>query len=308
MAEQAGVPPLGLLCPAGPDDVSPGEFACKAEGLGFDSLWVGEHPAIPRDLQRSYVQLIDGEVPYFYTNIADPWMTLAHMAGATTRIRFGTCVGLVPLRHPLLLAKTLATLDRQSGGRLTVGAGAGWLVEEMDLFGIDFASRFDRMEEMVQAMRRVWTEVEPEYHGKHVDFPPILSRYHPVQRPIPVICGVHGPRGMRLAARWADGWLPISTGPEDLAADLKKLAGFCEAEGRDPDELEITIMAGVDEETPRDAVWSLLEAGATRVILAIGTVTTDKTVREQDRERHPLAPGRYEETLDDVAARFLGPA
>ena len=70
----------------------------------------------------------------------------------------------------------------------------------------------------------------------------------------------------------------------------------------------VTIMAGVDEETPRDAVWSLLEAGATRVILAIGTVTTDKTVREQDRERHPLAPGRYEETLDDAAARFLGPA
>lgn len=296
---------IGLLCPAGPDDVPPAVFARKAEALGFESLWVGEHPAVPRDITRSYEQLIDGEVPYFYTNIADPWMTLAHIAGATTRIRLGTSVGLVTLRHPLLLAKTLATLDRQSAGRLTIGAGAGWLIEELDLFGVVFRSRFERMQEIIEAMRRVWTEDEPEYHGSHVDFPPILSRYHPVQQPIPVLCGVHGPRGMRMAAKWADGWLPVSSGPENLAADLAQLAEYCDAEGRDPGALDITIMAGIDEESPVVAVSSLFEAGATRVVLAVGTRTTARTVVEGSRASHPLAIDRFEATLEDVASRFM---
>ena len=78
--------PIGVLCPAGPDDVPPGLFAQKAEALGFESIWVGEHPAIPCRIDRPYEQLVGGEVPYFYTNIADPWMTLAHVAGATVRI------------------------------------------------------------------------------------------------------------------------------------------------------------------------------------------------------------------------------
>ena len=72
---------VGLLCPTAPDGVTPGDFARKAEALGFESLWVGEHPAIPADIERSYVQLIDGEVPYFYTNVVDPWITLSHIAG-----------------------------------------------------------------------------------------------------------------------------------------------------------------------------------------------------------------------------------
>jgi probable F420-dependent oxidoreductase len=295
---------LGLLCPAGPEDVPPAEYARKAEALGFESLWVGEHPAIPVRIDRPYVQLIDGHVPYFYTNIADPWMTLAHIAGATSRIRLGTAVGIIPLRHPLLLAKTLATLDRQSAGRLTIGAGAGWLVEEMELFGVDPGTRFERMREMFEAMRRLWSEDEPEYHGEHVDFPPVLSRYHPVQQPIPVLSAVHGLRGMRIAARWADGWLPVSGGAEQLAADLRRLAELCEAEDRDPAELDITVMAGVDEQTPADEVTSLFEAGATRVLMAIGTVTTSRTVREKDREAHPLSPGRYAAALEDVASRF----
>ncbi len=296
---------VGLLCPAGPDDVSPGVFSRKAERLGFESLWVGEHPAVPREISRPYEQLVDGEVPHFYTNIADPWMTLAHIAGATSEIRLGTAVGLVTLRHPLLLAKILATLDRQSAGRLTIGAGAGWLIEELDLFEIQFASRFDRLREIIEAMRRVWAEDEPEYHGEHVDFPPILSRYHPIQNPIPVLCGVHGPRGMRMAAKWADGWLPVSSGPENLASDLATLAELCEAEGRDPDELDVTVMAGVDEETPKDAISSLFEAGATRVILAVGTVTTGRTVLEGSRAMHPLAAECFEATLEEVASRFL---
>ena len=297
--------PVGVLCPAGPEDVPPAVFARKAEALGFESIWVGEHPAVPRRIERSYEQLVGGDVPYFYTNVADPWMTLAHVAGATETIRLGTAVGLITLRHPLLLAKILATLDRQSGGRLTIGAGAGWLEEEMDLFAVDFASRFDRMREIVEAMRVVWSEDEAEYHGAHVDFPAVLSRYQPLQQPIPILCGVHGVRGMRLAAQWADGWLPVSSGADQLARDLARLGEFCDEAERDLRSLDVTVMAGVDEETSGDAVSSLFEAGATRVLLAIGTVTTARTVLEDDASGHPLSPARFESTLEGVASRFL---
>ena len=296
---------IGVLCPAGPDDVLPSEFAREAERLGFESIWVGEHPAIPVRIERDYVQLVDGHLPYFYTNLADPWMTLAHAAGATRTIRLGTAVGLVPLRHPLHLAKILATLDRQSRGRLVVGAGAGWLVEEMSLFGVEFASRFERMEEMVAAMRRIWSEPVVEFHGEHVDFPPLFCRYPAFQARIPVLCGVHGERGMQLAARWADGWIPIATDADRLARDVKRLHGLCEANGRDPQAMDVTAMAAVDPETSSGSISSLFEAGASRVILAIGTVTTERTVREGPGAAHPLAPDRYTRTLAEVAARFV---
>ncbi len=304
-SDETPAQPVGVLCPAGPDDVLPSDYARTAEALGFESIWVGEHPAVPVRIDRDYVQLVDGHLPYFYTNLADPWMTLAHAAGATTKIRFGTAVGLVTLRHPLMLAKILATLDRQSRGRLIVGAGAGWLIEEMELFGVEFASRFERMEEMIAAMRRVWTEDVPEYHGEHVDFPALFSRYRPIQQPIPVLCGVHGLRGMKLAARWADGWIPIATDPESLARDVKQLFELCEQAGRDPRAMDVTAMTAVDETTPAAYVASLFEAGATRVILAVGTVTTSRTVREGPGTSHPLSPGRYAETLALVAERFV---
>ncbi len=176
----------------------------------------------------------------------------------------------------------------------------------MKLFDCAFATRFDRLREMVEAMRLVWSEDEPEYHGEHVDFAPILSRYHPCQQPIPVLCGIHGERGMQEAAKWADGWLPVSSGPEDLAADLVQLARFCEAEGRDPTEMDITTLAGIDEDSPADEIAGLFEAGATRVVLAVGTATTRQTALERSRsDLHPLAPERYRETLKQIATRFL---
>lgn len=297
--------PVGVLCPAGADDVLPSDFARRAEALGFESIWVGEHPAVPVRIERDYVQLVDGHLPYFYTNLADPWMTLAHAAGATSTIRLGTCVGLIPLRHPLLLAKILATLDRQSRGRLVVGAGAGWLIEEMELFGVEFATRFERMEEMVAAMRRIWSEEVVEFHGEHVDFPPLYCRYPAWQQPIPVLCGVHGERGMRMAARWADGWIPIATDAEAFARSVKRLNSLCEENGRDPRAMDVSVMAAVDESTPADRVSSLFEAGASRVILAVGTVTTSRTVREGPGDARPLGPERYGETLEQVAARFV---
>lgn len=194
-----------MLCPAGADDVLPSDFARAAEANGFESIWVGEHPAVPVRIERDYVQLVDGHLPYFYTNLADPWMTLAHAAGATSTIRLGTCVGLIPLRHPLLLAKILATLDRHSRGRLVVGAGAGWLIEEMELFGVEFATRFERLEEMVVAMRRIWSEEVVEFHGKHVDFPRSTAATRRCRRrsPSSAASTASGACGWRRAGRTA---------------------------------------------------------------------------------------------------------
>ncbi len=111
---------------------------------------------------------------------------------------------------------------------------------------------------------------------------------------------------MREAAKWADGWLPVSSGPEDLAADLVQLARFCEAEGRDPAAMDITTLAGIDEDSPADEIAGLFEAGATRVVLAVGTATTRQTALERSRsDLNPLAPERYRETLKQIATRFL---
>ena len=110
---------------------------------------------------------------------------------------------------------------------------------------------------------------------------------------------------MKMAARWADGWIPIGTDPEVLARDVKRLHALCEEAGRDPKAMDVTAMAAVDETTEPAFVASLFEAGASRVILAIGSVTTARTVREGPGDLHPLAPERYEATLEHVAERFV---
>jgi alkanesulfonate monooxygenase SsuD/methylene tetrahydromethanopterin reductase-like flavin-dependent oxidoreductase (luciferase family) len=110
---------------------------------------------------------------------------------------------------------------------------------------------------------------------------------------------------MRETAKWADGWLPVSNGPEDLARDLVELGKLCEAEGRDLADLDITLMAGIEEETPADQVSALFDAGATRVILAVGIATTRHTTIEHDGAP-PLGPERYRDCLARLAERFLG--
>ena len=250
---------------------SPALVARKAESLGFDSLWVPEHPAIPAQYQSQYPLRDDGKAPEFYGHIADPFVTLSAAAAVTTKIKLATGICLVPEHNPVVLAKTVATLDQQSDGRVVFGVGAGWLREEAELTGVDFPRRWRRLRESVQAMRELWTKGEAEFHGQSVDFPMIRSYPQPTQRPIPVLLGAHEEKGMKRVAKWADGWCPIAAPIDEFRAQLATLKSLTEDAGRDFNTFDISAFVGVNDTTPiADLLKPYEDAGLQRAILTVG--------------------------------------
>src|SRR5919198_5967996 len=170
------------------DDVlDPAVLAKKAEELGFESFWVPEHPIIPVQTSSPYPGSSDGSIPESYSRIVDPFVALARASAATQTIKLGTGICLVPERNPLLLAKEIATLDRLSGGRFLFGIGAGWLKEETEIMGGDFAHRWTQTHDAIMAMKELWTKDEAAYHGKYYNFPAVRSFPKPAQKPHPPI-------------------------------------------------------------------------------------------------------------------------
>src|SRR3989442_15397660 len=182
-------------------------LAHKAESLGFESLWLPEHPIIPVHVTTRYQGSSDGAIPPSMSDIADPFLALARASAVTTTLKLGTGICLVPERNPLLLAKEIATLDHFSNGRVLFGIGAGWLQEETEIMGGDFAHRWGQTREAILAMKALWTQEKAEYHGRDYDFPLVRSfpkpshQHHP-----PVLLRVasrnHLPRGSAAV----DGW------------------------------------------------------------------------------------------------------
>src|SRR5436309_13088228 len=147
--------------------------AGHAEGLGFESVWVPEHLVLPTRITSRYPYAPDGIPPFSPdTPHLDPLVLLTHVAAATVRIRLGTSVYLLPLRHPLVTARLALSLDVLSGGRLTLGVGVGWLAEEFQAVGIDFQTRAARTRECVRALRTLWTETEPDFDCRFFSFGP----------------------------------------------------------------------------------------------------------------------------------------
>src|SRR5436853_5622996 len=189
--------------------MGPAELGRALEERGFGSLWAPEHSHIPLSRRSPFPQ--GGGLPKKYYDVMDPFVTLAAAAAATTRLQVATGVCLVVQRDPIQTAKQVASLDQVSGGRFLFGIGAGWNAEEMADHGTDFKSRFEVMRERVDAMRAIWTKSKPEYHGQHVQFPPMMTWPKPVQKPHPpVIVGGAFPHAARRAIRYGDGWIPTS--------------------------------------------------------------------------------------------------
>ena len=151
----------------------------------------------------------DGIVPESYSHFVDPFIALARASGATTTLKLGTGITLVPERNPLLLAKEISTLDFFSGGRFLFGIGTGWHREETAIMGGDFDHRWTQAREAILVMKELWTKTEAEYHGKYYDFPPVRSYPKPAQKPHPpVILGGHARTVLERIVEWGDGWLP----------------------------------------------------------------------------------------------------
>src|ERR687891_2822135 len=163
-------------------------IAILAERLGYDSLWAGEHVVVPSP--RVEPSPMEPDEP-----ILDPLVALAHVAAHTKRIKLGTGVIILPQRNPLVLAKQVASLDVLSGGRLILGIGVAYLEPEMRAIGVPMEGRGARADEYLAAMRSLWEEETPSFHGKHVDFEGVDAHPRPVQRPLPVVVGGPHPPG-----------------------------------------------------------------------------------------------------------------
>jgi probable F420-dependent oxidoreductase len=242
------------------------DAATAAEGLGFESVWLPEHVVLPIEMRG---ELVPGEehppVPP-QTPVFDAPAYLSYLAGITTKLRLGTHVYLLALRHPFVAARAFATLDQVSGGRAEVGVGAGWLLTEWEALGLDPSTRGRRLDEAIDVCKRLWTEPVVEHHGEFFDFPPVAFEPKPVQQPHPpIVVGGESEAALRRAATRGDGWIGMEHTFGSAAEVVARLRRSVEEAGRGGVPFEITVGGPVRE---RGDLRRWEEAGVDRVIVA----------------------------------------
>ena len=268
---------FGISYFATDEAIDPGEMARMVEERGFESLFVAEHTHIPTSRETPYPAGVPLPEEYWHTH--DPFVALATAAAATERLRVGTAICLVVQRDPIVTAKSVASIDRLSGGRMIFGVGAGWNLEEMRNHGTDPERRFGILRERVEAMKTIWTEDEPEYHGRYVDFDPIWCWPKPVTKPHPpVLVGGNGRTVYDRVLAYGDGWLPNRLGDDDKnIARIEKLQRLGADAGRDS--VPVTLQLA-----PRDP--ALLEryaqAGVARAVYMLPAADRGEVERKLD--------------------------
>lgn len=225
------------------------DLARHAEAAGFASVWVTDHIVLPHVRRTPYPHDASGVFPYGWDqDIHEPIALLGALATATSHVRLGVAVLVIPYRHPLTAAKQLATIDQLSAGRVVLGAGVGWLREEFDALGIGdrFAQRGRLTEEHLDVMRAAWTADGPvEHHGRFVDFGPVGARPRPAQHRLPVWIGGKGERALRRAVTHGDGYFAIAADPTLLAAEVAQLRDLEAAAGRADRPSTVALIDGI---------------------------------------------------------------
>lgn len=224
-----------------PGDPHPATLARVLEERGFESLWYGEHSHIPCSRKTPYPP--GGDLPDPYRRMMDPYLSLMTAANATEKLRLGTGIALLMERDVFSQAKTIATLDRLSGGRVLVGTGVGWNQEEFENINPNpFSRRYAVLRETVAATRALWTEDAPSYQGEYVRFDAVWCDPKPLQPGGPkIFMGAMGPLGRKHAAAWADGWYPVDVGMDDVAESIARFREEVTRADRDPNSVEINI-------------------------------------------------------------------
>lgn len=280
---------------ADPRDVI--DLAVRAEQLGYDSVWVNHHI-----LNLGYIyDRLQGR-PYY-----DALTTLTWIGALTERVRLGTTVLVLPYLNPLVLAKSVATLDSMSAGRVTLGVGVGMLREENEALGSDFATRGAYSDESIEVMRELWTAEDAEYHGRFFDFGPVKFAPKPVQQPgVPILIGGMSRAAMRRCAKLGDGWHPNGGTVAETGEQFGAIRQMCERDGRDPDEVQLVVrceldvldressdpstpMIGTPEELAR-SVAGFEEIGASEIVLGISTDDVERIRRTQEAFASQVMP------------------
>lgn len=221
-------------------------LARRAELLGFDSIWVADHLVVPVEAASVYPYdgrdtpapaRLDGLVEFY-----EPLTTLAFLAAATTRVRLGVSVYVVPYRNPVVTAKLVATLDALSGGRVIFGAGVGWLREEFTAVGADARRRGRVTDEYLEICRRLWRDEVAQFDGAHYRLPPVRSGPKPRQRPWPPIwIGGNSDAALQRAVAGGDGWHLIDQPPDAIAASARRLEAALRDAGRARDRFTLSL-------------------------------------------------------------------
>lgn len=266
------------------------ETALAAEALGYDSIWVSDHVVVP-DHHNVF-----GEVFY------DPLISLGFIASVTSRIELGTSVLVLPYRNPLVLAKSVSSLDALSEGRVILGIGSGWLKGEFKALGIDYSQRGSMTDEYIEIMKELWTSESPSYKGAHHSFSGIRFEPKPVQKPHPPIwVGGESRRAVERAVKHGDGWHPVGLTPEEMGARVREMRSLLPDERKESFVMSLRRNVEINEgrefgpgETLRgglgkirDGIEAYREAGVDHLILYVlsgefeGVLRTMRALREE---------------------------
>ncbi|MEE2673018.1 MAG: LLM class F420-dependent oxidoreductase [Myxococcota bacterium] len=260
--------------------IAPTDLAVGLEERNFESMWVAEHSHIPASRKSPWPG--GAELPKMYYDVMDPFVVLSAAAAVTSQLKLATGICLVVQRDPFQTAKQIASLDQISNGRFLFGIGGGWNAEEMADHGTAFDSRFRLMRERIEAMKLIWSESQAEYHGKLVDFAPLMTWPKPVQKPHPPIhVGGAFPGAVRRAIRYGNGWMPIH-GRDSIVDQLPELREMATEAGRDPEDIEVTIYGCPAQP---EVVESYREAGVQRLVFGLPPEDRGATLSRLDRMR-----------------------
>jgi probable F420-dependent oxidoreductase len=277
------------------------EVARGAEAMGFDSIWVTDHLLVPRTFDIIYRD-----------NMLEPIALLSHLAAVTQRVRVGTSVIILPYRHPIMVAKMLATIDQLSGGRLIFGAAVGWMEEEFHALGQPYAERGVMSDEHLRLIRALWTSEGVSFAGKYTHFTDMQASPRPVQQPHPPIwIGGNSRRAQRRVAELGDGWHATGAAPADIAAGRTYIQqlwsqhqragqpllslriglfidGVSELAVSYPSRGRLTMQGSVQQIV--DAMGAYQEAGITHVVLEMSTQAHDSILRTMETVMQRIKP------------------
>ena len=269
--------------------------ATTAERLGFSTIWAPEHVVLLDEYASKY-PYSSGKFPGpTDTPIADPFTTLAYAAACTTKIRLATGICLVPEHNPLVLAKTVATVDQLSGGRFIFifGVGVGWPAEEFEALGVPFERRGPRTREYVEVMRKLWTERSSSHQGEFVKFTNVLSYPKPVgDNGVPVWFGGESNPALRRVAEYGDGWIGFNLLPDEAAEKIKRIEELLRANGRNRSDVKLAVSPYTNP-IKTDDLKRYRDAGVDEIALLAGRPGTEVEMVER---------------IEQMAREFVEPA
>jgi probable F420-dependent oxidoreductase len=268
---------LGITALLTDETLMPDRLAIAVEDRGFTSLFLSEHSNIPADRRTPYPGTPDGVLPRSLYRLLDPFIALTAAAVSTTSITLGTAVILIPQRDVVYLAKEIATLDHLSGGRLEIGVGAGWNIEELEVHGVDSTTRGDRLVEQIRALREIWSHDPAEFHGEHINFAPIHSWPKPVSVDgPPIFLGALSRAALGRVVQLGTGWMPSA---EVISADeLARKRDWFAAQG--VHDIRIKVYGAAGDKAQLEVLGV---GGVEEVLLYIGDQPESQMMRTLDR-------------------------